>query len=109
MTTGQIDKLVRQYLSCTGLKRNIISRIYNEDRRVGLRILARKITELSGKTIKPRDLLRIAGLTVKTSIQRFEDKEIITRIIRVEDVASGRRGKMGGKQGLQTSQFYQSV
>lgn len=109
MTTGQIDKFARQYLSCTGLKRNIIKRVYNAERRLGLRILAKKITELSGKTIKPRDLLRIAGLTVKANMQKIEEKDNITRIIRVEDAPSGRKGKMGGKQSLQTAQFYQSV
>lgn len=109
MTTSDIDRLARKYLSCPTSRRNIIKHVYNEERRIGLRVLARRITDIGSKKIKPRDLLRIAAINLGTKEEELNGKNNMVKAFRSDNSPNGRKGKMGGKQSLQTAQFYQSV
>lgn len=97
MNQRDISKVARRILM-GNKKKELIRSVYNEERREGLRLLARYMSEIDRNRYKVRDLMILAGL--------YTRKESTT-----EDNAytGGKQGKLGGKQDLKTAQAFQSI
>lgn len=117
MKTSEVRALAISFLRNPKDKRGKIRLIYRAEGIEGLKALANLISDIGGNKVTVSELRKIGCLKgYQRKPRRSRERNTLTLISEREIVESlefnrngAKNGKMGGKQSLKSSLFYQSV